>query len=73
VINFIKAKHQETGRDFIAADVRVQEVLDPLDLLRGLKKQFPELWKQVNLELILPEAVQPVNRIAAQNGKRNGG
>lgn len=65
-ISLLPGKHKETGRDLIMAQINVTEVMDPLDVLRILKKQFPQLWQQVNLEMILPTPPQ-TSRINGKN------
>ena len=49
--------------------ITMQEQADPLKLLRGLKQCFPELWAQVNLEIMVPTGANGVNRIFNADGK----
>lgn len=58
MLRFSKAKHPETGREMLVASAGISEVLDPLQLLRALKQQFPDLYQQVGCELHLPPGVQ---------------
>lgn len=62
-------KHPETGRDMIIVEAHIQEVMEPLQLLRGLKAQYPALWQQVTMELHLPPGVaQAADKIVGVNG-----
>ena len=49
-----------------------QQQVDPLALLRNLKKGFPDLWQQVHLEIIIANPPQVDERkILNANGNIN--
>lgn len=50
--------------------VTQQEPMDALKLLRAMKNAFPEVWAQVNLEIVVPQkGANGVNRILDAEGK----
>lgn len=57
-INFSLIRNEQ-GRP--VAVVTAQYAVDPLSLLRAMKKFYPELFNQVALELILPESAAGMN------------
>lgn len=57
VANRFVCQQTADGRGMVMLQQITFSVCDPLDMLRSLKANYPEMWQQVNLEIIAPRPV----------------
>lgn len=52
--------------------IESQEAVDAVRLMRGLKQAFPDQWRQVSMELVLPDGpTLNTKRLMEANGNGN--
>lgn len=73
MLSFHRTKANEQARPMLTIKSVQAETVDPLDMLRMMKQQYPQAWQQVAMEIIVPApGANGVDRLLNRDGKPEG-